>query len=175
MELVKYEAHWFLSSAGCNAFTATKTLEDRSVFLYSYLKQIASEKFDEDQMLFRIAFFLADAVADSGLPYCTYPALIDPGKNPFVAYLSNATQYPGAKSVYYIFLAILHGLAMPIRQNEWVYDQRISDLEYMEEKLTELGKCFCASNVGMASADAFSIEESLQPVQLKLIWLMGQL
>ena len=125
MELIKRETPWFLSSAGCNAFASTKTLEDRSVFLYSYLKQIAPEKFDEDQTLFRTAFFLADAVMDSPLPYSTYPALIDPQKNPFVAYLANVNQYPGAQTVYYVFLSILHGLAMPIRQNDWVYEKRI--------------------------------------------------
>ena len=100
---------------------------------------------------------------------------IDPQKNPFVAYLANVNQYPGAQTVYYVFLSILHGLAMPIRQNDWVYEKRISEPEYMQEKLTDLGKCFCASAVGMADADAFAIEEDLQPVQLKLIWLMGQI
>ena len=175
MELINHEAPWFLSSAGCNAFASTKTLEDRSVFLYSYLKQIAPEDFDKDQVLFRTAFFLADAIMGSTLPYSTYPALINPEKNPFVAYLSNISQYPGAKTVYYIFLSILHGLAMPIRQNEWVYDQQISEPEYMQQKLTELGRCFCSSDIDMASVDAFSIEESMQPVQLKLIWLIGQI
>ena len=77
--------------------------------------------------------------------------------------------------MYYVFLSILHGLAMPMRQNDWVYEQRISEPENMQEKLTDLGKCFCASAVGMADADAFAIEEALQPVQLKLIWLMGQI
>lgn len=175
MELVKYNAQWFLSKAGCNAYSGLKTLEERSVFLYSYLKQIAKADFEEDQLLFRIAFFLADAIMGSALPYSTYPALIDPEKNPFVSYIKNADQCPGGMAVYHIFLSILHGIAMPVKQNEWIYDQQISEPEYMQEKLTDLGKCFCASAVGMADADAFAIEESLQPVQLKLIWLMGQI
>lgn len=175
MELLNFDANWFCSEAGQKAYSSIKSLEDRSVFLYSYLRKIAPTDFDEDQMLFRIAFFLADSVMDSTLPYSTYPALIDPQKNPFVAYLANVKRYPGAQAVYYVFLSILHGLAMPIRQNDWVYEQRISEPEYMQEKLSDLGKCFCASAVGMVDADAFAIEESLQPVQLKLIWLMGQI
>ena len=175
MELLNFDANWFYSEKGQKAYSSIKSLEDRSVFLYSYLRKIAPADFDEDQMLFRIAFFLADAVMDSTLPYSTYPALIDPQKNPFVAYLANVNQYPGAQTVYYVFLSILHGLATPIRQNDWVYEKRISEPEYMQEKLTDLGKCFCASAVGMADADAFAIEEALQPVQLKLIWLMGQI
>ena len=107
MELLNFDANWFCSETGQKAYSAIKSLEDRSVFLYSYLRKIAPADFDEGQMLFRIAFFLADAVVDSKLPYSTYPALIDPQKNPFVAYLANVNQYPGAQTVYYVFLSIL--------------------------------------------------------------------
>ena len=175
MELTKQSAAWFLSKPGCDAFNALKTLEDRSAFLYSYLKQIINVDFEEDQLLFRIAFFFADAIMGSTLPYNTYPALIDPEKNPFVAYLENTDHFPGSKVVYYIFLSILHSIAMPIKQNEWVYDQQLKEPEYLEKKLEELGKPFFVSGLGMVSADVFAIEKSLQQVQLKLIWLMSHL
>jgi hypothetical protein len=45
----------------------------------------------------------------------------------------------------------------------------------LEEKLAELGKVFVGSAIKMADPDAYAIDEALQPVQLKLIWLMGQL
>ena len=175
MELLDHDDQWFLSKPGCDAFALVKTLEDRSAFLYSYLRKIAPASFDEDQMLFRIAFFLAAAVMESTLPYNTYPALIDPEKNPFVAYLKNADHFPGGTVVYHIFLSILHGIAMPIKQNEWVYDKQLEEPEYLEKKLEELGKPFFTDGVDMVSADAFTIEESLQQVQLKLIWLMSHL
>lgn len=174
MELIKRDATWFLSNAGCEAFAAATAPEDRAVFIYSYLKQVAPQDFDKDKTLFRIAFFFADAVLGSSLPYSTYPAVIDPEKNPFMAYVNNINHYPGAQTVYYVFLSILHGIAMPVKQNEWVYDKQIENAEHMKEKLTALGKRFCAGRTEMASADAFEIEESLQVVQLKLIWLMGQ-
>lgn len=175
MELTKQSASWFLSKTGCNAFDSLKTLEDRSAFLYSYLRQIAKADFEENQLLFRIAFFFADAIMGSTLPYNTYPALIDPEKNPFVAYIKNADHYPGGKAVYHIFLSILHGIAMPVKQNEWVYDQHLKEPEYLEKKLEGLGKPFFVAGLGMVSADAFAIEEPLQQVQLKLIWLMSHL
>lgn len=174
MELINYEASWFLSKPGCDAFASLQTLEERSVFLYSYLKQAARVNFEEDQLLFRTAFFLADAVMESDLPYSKYPALVDPEKNPFVAYLLNADTCPGIRTVYYIFLSILHGIADPFKHNAWVYNKQISDPEYLGEKLTELGKCFCEIGIEMPSVEAFAIEESLQTVQLKLIWLLGQ-
>lgn len=175
MELTKQSASWFLSKPGCDAFDAQKTLENRSAFLYSYLRQITKTDFEEAQLLFRIAFFFADAIIGSTLPYSTYPAVIDPAKNPFVAYLKNADHNPGGKAVYYIFLSVLHGIAAPMKLNEWVYEQQLEDPEYLEQKMAELGKPFFVAGMGMVSADAFSIEESLQQVQLKLIWLMSHL
>ena len=175
MELTTQSAAWFLSGPGCAAFDALKTLEDRSAFIYSYLRQITKVDFEEDQLLFRIAFFFADAVMGSTLPYGTYPAVIDPEKNPFVAYLKNADRYPGGKAVYYIFLSILHGIAAPMKLNEWVYEQQLEEPEYLEQKMKALGKPFFVAGMGMVSADAFAIEEPLQQVQLKLIWLMSQL
>lgn len=174
MELLKYDAAWFLSKAGCNMFNSLESLEDRSVFMYSYLKQIANGEFEQDGILFKAAFFLADAVLGSSLSYSSYPDILDPAKNPFVTYLDCAEHCPGAGAVYSIFLSILHGVADPAKHNEWIYDENMENPEYVEEKLTEIGKCFCSGDVTMASADAFAIADSLQLVQLKLIWLMRQ-
>ena len=51
MELTTQSAAWFLSKPGCDAFASVKTLEDRSVFLYSYLKQIVPADFEEDELV----------------------------------------------------------------------------------------------------------------------------
>lgn len=175
MELMNHDVPWFISKPGCDAFASLQTLEDRSAFLYSYLRKIAKPDFEEDQLLFRIAFFFADAVMGSTLPYSTYPSLIDPEKNPFVAYLKNADHFPGSKAVYCVFLSILHGIATPIKQNEWVYDHQLGDPDYLKSKLKELEKPFFTDDIEMVSADVFKIEDQLQLVQLKLIWLMGHL
>lgn len=174
MDLLKYDAGWFRSKAGCNAFESLKSLEDRSIFLYSYLKNIAGADFDADQTLFKIAFFMADGILGSSLPYSSYPDIIDPAKNPFITYLDNAVKYPGASAVYFIFLSILHGLVEPERQNEWIYHEDVDDPEFVEKILDAMEKEFYTDNIKMASADAYAIEESLQLVQLKLIWLFGQ-
>lgn len=164
MELIKYEANWFLSDAGCNAFASLTTLDERSVFLYSYLKQIAPTDFEENQLLFRVAFFFADAIMGSTLPYSAYPALLDPKKNPFVEYLTKATVCPGIQGLYCIFLAILHGTADCKKKDEWIYADRIPEA---------YSRDFCGSETALADPAAFEIDESLQLVQLKLIWLLG--
>lgn len=173
MELLKHDAAWFSSEAGCNMYHSLNSLEDRSIFLYSYLKKIAIAEFDQDQTLFKAAFFFADGIFGSSLPYSNYPDLINPAKNPFVAYLDNAEHYPGAEAVYFIFLSILHKIADPTKRNAWIYSQQMENPEYVEQKLLDTDKCFYAGEISMASADAFAIDESLQLVQLKLIWLMG--
>ena len=128
MELLKYDAAWFLSKAGCNMFNSLESLEDRSVFMYSYLKQIANGEFEQDGILFKAAFFLADAVLGSSLSYSSYPDILDPAKNPFVTYLDCAERCPGAGAVYSIFLSILHGVADPAKHNEWIYDENMENV-----------------------------------------------
>ena len=174
MELIKQSSAWFLSSTGCQAFSSLQTLEDRSVFLYSYLKTIAKPEFDREQVLFKIAFFLADGVMGSSLPYQAYPNVIDPQKNPFVAYLARTTHYREAQILYYIFLGILHGIADPMDKDNWIYHAKVEDTEYLRNTLEQLGKDLYPSPYTMADPDAYAIDPSLEPVQMKLIWLLGQ-
>lgn len=174
MELLHYAPSWYLSEAGCTAFSSLRTLEDRSVFLYSYLKTVAKPDFDKEQTLFKIAFFLADGVGCSALPYRGYPALIDPSKNPFVAYVCAAEHCPGSETLFYIFLGILHQIADPRKRNDWVYDKQLEDEEYLREKLALLGKNLYPDPTIMADTEAYAIDPTLQALQLKLIWLFGQ-
>lgn len=174
MELIKQESAWFLSPAGCQAFSSLQTLENRSVFLYSYLKTIANPEFDQDQVLFKIAFFLADGVMGSSLPYQAYPDVIDPQKNPFVAYLARSTQFRKQQILYYIFLGIVHGIADPMNKDNWIYHPEVEDTEYLRNTLEQLGKDLYPSPYTMADPDAYAIDPSLEMVQLKLIWLLGQ-
>lgn len=174
MELLKRDAAWFLSPMGCKDFSALKSLDERSIFLYSYLKTIAKPEFDQDRVLFKIAFFLADGIMGSSLPYQAYPDVIDPRKNPFVAYLSRTDRYREQRILYYIFLGILHGIADPMHSDNWVYDTALDDTEYLRKMLEVSGKDLYPNPSLMADPDAYAIDSSLQTVQLKLIWLLGQ-
>lgn len=178
MELIKQNTAWFFSEDGCRQFASLKTLDERSIFLYSYLRTIVRKSvFEKKNVLFKTAFFLADAVMESALPYNTYPALIDPQKNPFVAYLSKAWYIPNMDDVYYIYLAILHKIANPANGDDWIYDRMLDNFgstEYIKKKLKELGKCFLTDATEVISPEAFAIEEPLQLLQLKLIWLFDQ-
>lgn len=174
MELLKRDSAWFLSPAGSKVFSDLTSLEDRSVFLYSYLRTVAKPEFEQDRILFKIAFFLADGVMGSSLPYQSYPDVIHPGKNPFVSYVARTEHFPGQSPLFYIFLSILHGIADPMNSNDWVYDAASEDTEHLRTKLESLGKDFCPDPSLLADPDAYAIDPSLEAVQMKLIWLLGQ-
>ena len=164
MELLHYDSQWFFSDAGKTQFSGLQTLEDRCAFIYSYLRTVASPELDKARLLIRVAFFLADGVWGSSLPYAAYPDVIDPGKNPFVAYLTKATVCPDLQGLYCVFLAILHETADPKKKDEWIYSAKVPE---------ELVRAYCGSETALADPGVFEIEEALQLVQLKLIWLLG--
>ena len=107
MKLVTKEASWFLSGEGTRAYAALSSLEERAIFVYSYLRQIVNEDFEKDSVLFKTSFLIADALSGSVLPYAQYPDVINPSKNPFVAFLKNSKKYKNPTGVLYAFLAIL--------------------------------------------------------------------
>ena len=73
MELLKKDTAWFLSEEGSKSFAALSSVGDRAIFIYSYLKTIANESFEKDKMLFKMAFFIADAVFSSDLLIYSLP------------------------------------------------------------------------------------------------------
>lgn len=150
------------------------TLEEKTVFLYAVLQKLVHSSFCKDNTCFKFALFLADAVASAQLPYSSYPVLIDPEKNPFLAYLVNCGKNPGNRIVYYAFMAILHGIADPMKQNEWIYDKELMGSEELQAKLVELEHNFYdEEGPHMPNPLAFDIEEELTGLQLKLMWFFG--
>lgn len=125
MELLKNNPEWFFSSEGEKSFSQLNTLEDRAVFIYSYLKTVASRKLDENSFLFKVAFLFADAIYSSDVAYAKYPDIIDAQKNPFVKFLKTADYTLNDFVAYCILLAILHEKVDPYNDSEWIYDSNM--------------------------------------------------
>ena len=172
MELLKYDASWFKSAAGQSYFSQLHTLEDKSVFMYSYLKKLAPAEFDKDQILFKTALFLADAVYGSALPYGAFPNFTDPQKNPYIAYLSTATNPPQPMVLWAIYASILHGTVDPVQRDSWIYQKFDGDL--LSEELKEVGCNFGFHPAILESPSRFDIQEELQLVQMKLAWFFAK-
>lgn len=176
MELVKQSPAWFTTDAACKAYANLDTLEDRSIFLYSYLRSVSSETMDQQGLVFKIAFFLADAVANSTLPYAAYPDIVDGAKNPFVALMMTLKKPYDNDAMYCVMMAILCGVANPMNQNDWIYDATLfADKKAYRQKLEALDRGFLpSSDAWLADPAAFAVDEGLEFARTELIWMFRQ-
>lgn len=173
MEWLKKETAWFLSAEGKQSYEALASLEERTLFIYGYLRSMAHKSFDTDNALMRIAFLLADGVAArSNAPYKAYPDLLSADKNPIITYLKNAKQYPGLKPLYVILLVLLHGQEDPNNASSWIYDALTLRREDLGDWLWEQGLGYLPDESGcLVDARMYDIDESLSFVQTLLMWL----
>lgn len=172
MEIIKKETQWFFSEDGVQSFHALQTLEDRSVFIYSYLKTVVNDQLEKDNLIFKTAFFLADALCGSVLAYANYPDVIDKTKNPFVAYLMNLKEPCSSEIVYCTFLAILQDLVNPFNPSEWIYSKEYQSKDKMLKKLGEMDRQFIFSgSTNFVDPADYQIDAALEPIQLKIIWM----
>ena len=175
MDYLSREPAWFLSQSGASAFNSKTNLEEKTLFIYAYLRKCLHESYDKDKTCFHFALFLADAIHNSQLPYGSYPALIDPTQNPYLAFLIQWGKHPGERILYYGFMSILHQIADPMDPGNWVYDKTCIGTEALAAKLVELEHNFYDERpVDLPHPGVFDIEEPLQSVQLKLMWFFNK-
>ena len=171
MEIIKKETQWFFSEEAKRSFNALKSLEDQTVFIYSYLKTVANAQLEKDNLLFKTAFFIADALHGSTLDYADYPSLIDKTKNPFVAYLTNLKEPCPLEVVYCTFIAILQGLVDAFDPSEWIYSKKYQSKDGMMEKLGEMDRRLIPDGPAIVDPSVYRIDAALEPIQLKIIWM----
>lgn len=176
MKLILQNEGWFSTNDAAAAFEGCEGLEDRSGFLYSYLKAICKEqnKEYEDSILFRIAFLLADGVWEAKLPYCTIPDFLSPKENPFLAYVRNVASLTTSDNFFIPLLSVLHQIADPFSKQDWIFTIDFKDADAVGKKLTELGHLFIIYGESLAQdAEAFRIDSKLDFVQLQIIALFS--
>ena len=170
MELLKREKEWFLSKEGTDEFCALSSLEERSIFIYSYLKSFVGASFDN--VLFKISFFLADAVFESDAEYGKMPKLLDPQFNPFVYFLSRAEFCPGNEILFVVFSSILHDKVDVRNHKEWIYNKRFLESEDFLERVPDFDSEFLPSgDFDMVDPEIYGINSELGFLQLELIWI----
>jgi len=173
MDVINQPSGWFRSEAGASAFAACTSLEDRIIFLYSYLKTVAAPKVDAQHFLFKAALFFADAVNNSGAAYAAYDKLVDPAANPFLTYITKIQKHPGNRNIFCAFLGIIHGNADPASEKSWIYnpdDLPLGDYLLMVEETTG----FLPVTNAFVDPEKFQTPESMQAMQLAVIWLWGK-
>ena len=172
MELLKKDTMWFLTDEGGKQFAALSSLEERTIFIYSYLKTLTNESFEKDKTLFKMAFFIADAVCSSDVDYNKYPEMLNTKSNPFVAFLANAPKYYGKEKTYVILTAILHNKVNPFDKSEWIYNEAVIESDSFVDDLSERGiELFSTSSFSMIDPENYDINPNLQLLQLALVWI----
>lgn len=173
MELLKKDTKWFLSVEGEKAFFALSTLEERATYIYSYLKTVVDPSFEEDNTLFKMAFFFADAVYRSSKPYRTYPAVLIAEHNPFLQYLQKAKEFDSNKILYVILTAILQGKVDTADDGEWIYDtEYLADSDWFEKLYGNGMEYLPAHSLYMVDPASYASEEDDQLLQLALVWML---
>lgn len=167
MNLIRKEKDWFLSEDGQKAFEGITSLEDRSIFIYSYLKTFADESFEQNKTLFKLAFLMADFVYGSNTAYSKYPEILKKENNPFIAYLTNAEEFYGDETTYTILTSILYNKANAFNKNEWIYNPK----EMETEKLKERGIEFIPTSSDMLDIDIYASDSDIPEMQIALVWI----
>ncbi len=187
----------FFSEESIAKYEKLQTLEDKTFYILAYLAKLWAEKpvFQDDDEefrysyigmgMFRAALFLADAVGNAGLPYSSYPALIDPRENPYMAYLAKLEGWDDPycskwnaydkkpEMFYYEFMAILHGSADPFDEDSWLYKERYTE-EDLQETLEKAGYDIYEHKEIMLDPSCFEADDGLKQLQLKIMWLFGK-
>ncbi len=164
---------WFATDEAESQYLAFHSLADKTVFLYSFLKSFAKESFEENNILFRTAFFLADEISKSNLPYSDYKSIVDLEKNPFAAYIKNAGGCQPPIWTFAFYLAILNEKVNVHDPSEWIYDLNFTQSLDIEEKLKEKECCFLPEIGVFYDPSIFVIKPELQMLLLEAYWLFS--
>ncbi len=172
MELIKNNKDWFLSEEGGNYFAALTSLEDQTIFIYSYLKLVVNECFERKNVLFKIAFFFADGIAKSNKPYSKHPQILNSDINPFLNYLEKVNKLYGNDTMFLIFTSILLEKADVYNSDEWIYDDKLLSSDDLLDKLCDMGLDYLPiHSLYMVNSDSYAIKDEDKFLQLEIVWL----
>ena len=174
-------AQWFYSEAGIAEFEKITTLDERTLFIQQFLKKQTTEsgtyfydyeKNNMERVSFHVALFLADAIHGSSFPFAKYPALLDATQNPFVAYWQGKGNYgkAGWQTFYNGFSQIL------LDENKKLSHNRNG--KFKQELKAKAAQLHAEDHLDqvlqmMPDTTVFDLDPTLQPIQLKNMWLFG--
>ncbi len=85
-ELKEHSGDWYFSKEGKKTYNEAKTPAKKTMFFFDYLTAVAKSK-DKREVLYRIAYIMANSMDDSSLDFAGYPNILDAEKNPLVKYV----------------------------------------------------------------------------------------
>ena len=175
MVLLQKETAWFLSDEGVKQYASLSSLDEQVVFLYAYLRTVAHEDLDQQQTLMKLAFLLADGVARADVPYAAYPVLIDPNKDPFVAFVKNARFVPDAPNMVPVMMAILQNKVNPQNRSAWIYDRHVLESNTFGRWLKEQGMPYLPDTaITLVNPAVYDVDPGLEDARALILWLFSK-
>lgn len=174
MNFISQQKSWFTSAEGQKHFAEIPDKNDQIGFVHSYILAICKEnntKYDQN-ILFKYAFFLTDAVLTAGLPYSKIPDFLDCEKNPYLAFIEYSKDLTEPLNIYTYLLLITHGVIDPFVRSEWIY----GDISIIEcaEKIAGLKHNVLPTQLPDIDAGLFKVEKEKEFIQLAIIWIFGK-
>ena len=161
-----------MSDQGRKALSGIDTTVELTDFTYHYLKSMIGQKqLFKDDILYRVAFVLADAVAGSNRPYAGKEALLNAASHPFIAYFERLSRPLSPKSLCFELLLILFGAVDPFSAAEWIYDT--SRQGYSEDEYKQIALEHGIDFETVLRRD-YAGTEDVRLIMCEIIWLIGK-
>lgn len=170
MELLRKNKEWFLSKEGEEKFFALSSVEERATFFYSYLTLVLHSALQRNNNIFKLAFFLADAVYSSDEPYAKYPSILNESENPFLSFFANLDFCPENEVLFVVQMAILNGKVDCGDQEEWIYDKDFLISEEFLDHFVATDKHYYPS-YALEMIDLSIFSKKKETLQAELAWL----
>ncbi len=177
MKIISQQKSWFASPEGQKHFAEISDKSNQIGFMYSYLLAICKEnnaKYDQN-ILFKYAFFLTDAVLTAEMSYSSLPDFLDCEKNPYLAFVENSQDLVDLTepiNIYTYLLLITHGVVDPFLKSEWIYDG--NTIIGCAEKIAEMKHNILPTQLPDVNMDLFNVAKEKEFIQLEIIWIFGK-
>ena len=99
-ELKEKDADWYFSKEGEKAYKNAKTPAQKTMYFFDYLMAVSKSK-DNRDILYRVAYIMANSMDSSSLEFGGYPNILDSTKNPLVNYIETTTFISSIGKTYY--------------------------------------------------------------------------
>lgn len=107
VQLKENGADWFFSPEGEKAYQDARTPAQKTMYFFQYLLTVCKQ--DNRDVLYKIAYIMANSMDQSSLAFAGYPDILNANKNPLVWYVkTNDLDLNELPSYGVMLLAALH-------------------------------------------------------------------
>ena len=80
----KHGADWYFTKEGEKAYTDAKTPAQKTMYFFDYLQAVVESTDIVEEIVYSVAYVMANSVDSSSLDFAGYPNILDTDKNPLI-------------------------------------------------------------------------------------------